>query len=298
LGQGVKKSLIILLFLFLLTPGNGAAAATFTDEVGRKVDATGVPQRIISVAPSITETLFALGLGDRVVGVSSYCKYPPEALKKEKIGGYVNPSLEKIVALKPDLVVAIAEGDLKAFVDKLAGLKIPVFIVNPADVFGVLTSIQNIGKATYSSRAAQKLTRTMEERIRAVQKKTQGRPRPRVLQVLSMDPLLSVGKGTFVDDLIRLGGGRNVAEDAAGKYPRLSMEEVLAQNPEVILLASMNSQDEMAEERRYWQRWKTLAAARNGRIHAIDSDLILRPSPRIVDGLEEVARAIHPGAFQ
>jgi iron complex transport system substrate-binding protein len=101
-----------------------------------------------------------------------------------------------------------------------------------------------------------------------------------------MDPLLSVGKGTFVDDLIRLAGGRNIAEQAGGKYPRLSMEEVLAQNPEIILLASMNSQDAMAEERRYWQRWKSLPAVRNGRIYAVDSDLILRPSPRIVEGLE------------
>jgi iron complex transport system substrate-binding protein len=291
--RGALLFLVLLLFF-----GNRSLAATFTDEVGRKVEVAGVPQRIISVAPSITETLFALGLGDRVVGVSSYCKYPPEALKKEKIGGYVNPSLEKIVALKPDLVVAIAEGDLRAFVDKLAGLKIPVFIVNPADVSGVLTSIRNIGNVTSSSPAARKLTRTMEERIRAVQARIQGRPRTRVLQVLSLDPLLSVGKGTFVDDLIRLAGGRNIAEDAGGKYPRLSMEEVLAQNPEVILLAAMNSPDLMAEERRYWQRWKTLSAVRNGRIRAVDSDLILRPSPRIVDGLEEIARAIHPEAFQ
>ena len=126
----------------------------------------------------------------------------------------------------------------------------------------------------------------------------QGRPRPRVLHVLNFDPLISAGKGTFVDDLIRLGGGRNLAEKAPGRYPRFSLEEVLAQDPEVILLASMKSQDPMTEQRRWWGRWKGLSAVKQGRIYVLDSDLIHRPSPRIVDGLEGVARAIHPEAFK
>jgi iron complex transport system substrate-binding protein len=118
------------------------------------------------------------------------------------------------------------------------------------------------------------------------------------LHVLNFDPLISAGKGTFVDDLIRLAGGRNIAEKATGKYPRFSMEEVLAQDPEVIILASMKSQDPLTEERRQWERWKTLSAVRQGRIVVLDPDLIHRPSPRIVDGLEEMARVLHPEAFK
>jgi iron complex transport system substrate-binding protein len=294
----VKRHFIILLFFLLCGIEGQGLAATFTDEVGRKVEVKGPPQRIVSVAPSVTEILFALGLGDRLVGVSSYCQFPPEALRKEKVGGYINPSLEKIVALRPDLVIGIAEGDLKTFVDRLAGLQIPVYITHPKDVSGVLASMENIGRVTFSLESARKITRRMKERIEAVEAKVRGRPRPRVLHVLNFDPLLSAGKGTFVDDLIRLAGGRNIAEKASGKYPRFSMEEVLAQDPEVIVLASMKSQDPLNEERRQWERWKTLSAVRRGRIVVLDPDLIHRPSPRIVDGLEEMARALHPEAFK
>ena len=296
-GGGEIRNCLFLILLFISISSN-ASGATFTDEIGRKVEMKGPPQRIVSVAPNVTETLFALGLGDRLVGVSSYCQFPPEALKKEKIGGYINPSLEKIVALRPDLVIGIAEGDLKTFVEKLAKLKIPVYIINPKNVSGVITSIQHIGGVTYSAQAAQRVTQAMKERIQAVQIKIQGRPHPRVLHVLNFDPLISAGRGTFVDDLIRLAGGRNIAETAQGKYPRFSLEEVLAMDPEVIILASMRSDDPLTEQRRWWERWKTISAVRHGRIHVLNSDLIHRPSPRIVDGLEEVAKAIHPEAFK
>lgn len=295
---GCRLQIVLVIILFILIGGGNSFAATFTDEVGRKLEVQGSPQRIVSVAPSVTETLFALGLGDRLVGVSSYCQFPPEALKKEKVGGYINPSLEKIVALRPDLVIGIAEGDLKTFVDKLAKLKIPVYITNPKNVSEVITSMQHIGEVTYSAQSAQRVTQAMKERIQAIRTKVQGRPHPRVLHVLNFEPLISAGKGTFVDDLIRLGGGRNIAETAQGKYPRFSLEEVLAVDPEVIILASMRSDDPLNEQRRWWERWKTISAVRQGRIHVLNSDLIHRPSPRIVDGLEQVARAIHPEAFK
>ncbi|MFH1758716.1 MAG: cobalamin-binding protein [Pseudomonadota bacterium] len=289
------STLLIRLLLFI---SSNVYGATFTDEVGRKLEVPGSPQRIVSVAPSVTETLFALGLGDRLVGVSSYCQFPPEALKKEKVGGYINPSLEKIVALRPDLVIGIAEGDLKTFVDRLAKLKIPVYITNPQNVSGVITSMQHIGKVTSSARSAQRVTQAIKKRVQAIQTKVQGRLHPRVLHVLNFEPLISAGKGTFVDDLIRLGGGRNIAETAQGKYPRFSLEEVLAVDPEVIILASMRSDDPLTEQRQWWERWKNITAVRQGRIHVLNSDLIHRPSPRIVDGLEQVARAIHPEAFK
>jgi iron complex transport system substrate-binding protein len=294
----MNKLFLFLIFFLLGGSGDKAFGTTFIDEAGREVEVKGPPQRIVSVAPSVTEILFALGLGGRVAGVSVYCQFPPEALKKEKIGGYINPSLEKIVALKPDLVIGIAEGDLKSFVDKLAGLKIPVYIANPQNVSEVLNSIQKIGEATFSSPAAGKVVAGMKERIQGIQSRVRGRPQFRVLHILNFDPLISAGKGTFVDDLIRLAGGRNLAEKAQGRYPRFSMEEVLAQDPEVILLASMKSQDPMTEQRQWWERWKTVSAVKHNRIYVLDSDLIHRPSPRIVDGLEQVARAIHPEVFK
>ncbi|MGE5252810.1 MAG: ABC transporter substrate-binding protein [Planctomycetaceae bacterium] len=288
----------IFLSVLLFGTGAKAPAATFTDEVGRTVEVNGPPRRIVSVAPNVTEILFALGLGGRLVGVTTYCQYPPEALKIEKIGGYINPSLERIVALRPDLVVGIAEGDLRTFVDKLTALKIPVYIANPRDALDVLTSIRKIGEITFAPEPARKIVRSMEEKMQSIRGKVQGRPRPRVLHILDFNPLISAGKGTFVDDLIRLGGGRNVAETAAGKYPRFSMEEVLVQDPEVILLSSMKSQDPLVKQRRWWERWKTISAVKHGRIYVLDSDLIHRPSPRMGEGLEQVARAIHPEAFK
>jgi len=201
------------------------------------------------------------------------------------------------VALKPDLVMGIAEGDLKSFVDKLASLKIPVYIANPQNVPEVMTSIQKIGEVTLSSPSAAKIVGEMKGRIQEVQDRVRGKPQVRVLHILNFDPLISAGKGTFVDDLIRLSGGRNLAEKAQGRYPRFSMEEVLAQDPEVILLASM-TQDPMTEQRQWWGRWKTLSAVKQNRIYVLDSDLIHRPSPRIAAGLEQVARAIHPEAFK
>ena len=294
----MKRLFIILFISLLLGMGERALSATFTDEVGRRVEVTEAPRRIVSVAPNVTEILFTLGLGDRLVGVSTYCQYPPEALKIEKVGGYINPSLEKIVALRPDLVVGIAEGDLRTFVDRLAALKIPVYIANPRDALEVLTSIRKIGEITFAQEPAGKIVRSMEEKIRRIQDRVQGRPRPRVLHILDFNPLISAGKGTFVDDLIRLGGGRNVAETATGKYPRFSMEEVLVQDPEVILLASMKSQDPLVKQRRWWERWKAISAVKQGRIYVLDSDLIHRPSPRMVEGLEQVAKAIHPEVFK
>jgi iron complex transport system substrate-binding protein len=294
----LKKHLIILFIFILSGMGDRALSATFTDEVGRTVEVSGPPQRIVSVAPNVTEILFALGLEDRLVGVSNYCQYPPEAKKIEKIGGYINPSLEKIVALRPDLVVGIAEGDLRTFVDKLAGLKVPVYIANPRDALEVLTSIRKIGEVTFAPEPARRIVRSMEEKIRSIRDKVQGRRRPRVLHILDFNPLISAGKGTFVDDLIRLGGGRNVAEAATGKYPRFSMEEVLVQDPEVILLASMKSGDPLVKQRRWWERWKTISAVKQGRVYVLDSDLIHRPSPRMAEGLEKVAKAIHPEAFK
>jgi len=177
-------------------------------------------------------------------------------------------------------------------------LKIPVYIANPRDTLEVLNSIRKIGEVTFAADRAREIVRAMEARIERVRRRVQGRSRPRVLHVLDFNPLIGAGKGTFIDDLIRISGGRNLAENAAGKYPRFSLEEILIQDPEVILLASMKSRDPLVRQRNWWRRWKKISAVKEGRIHVLDSDLVHRPSPRMVEGLEEVARAIHPEAFK
>ncbi|MFH0813119.1 MAG: cobalamin-binding protein [Pseudomonadota bacterium] len=295
---GCRLQIVLVIILFILIGGGNSFAATFTDEVGRKVEIQAPPQRLISLAPSVTEILFAIGLGERVVGVSTYCNYPPEARKKEKIGGYITPSLEKIISLRPDFVVGTADGGLKTVVEKLAGLGIPVYVTNPKSIPGVMASIQKIGEATFSQPAAARVVASMKEKIQIIQKKVQGRPRLRVLHILAYNPLISSGKGTFVHDLIQLAGGANIAEKAKGKHPRYSMEEIITQDPQVIILSSMKSRDPLAEQRPWWDRWKEISAVRLGRIYVVDADLIHRPSPRIMDGLEEMARGIHPEAFK
>ncbi len=253
---------------------------------------------MIAIAPSVTETLFALGLGEKIVGVSSYCNFPPEALKKEKVGGYITPSLEKIISLRPDLVFQTADGDLKAFVNRLAGLGIPVYITNPRSLSETLKAILKIGEVTFSLPAAQTLVESMRAKLIGVREKVAGLPRLRVLHAMSVDPLISSGRGTFVHDLIVLAGGENIAAGAQGKHPLLSMEEVIARDPQVIILSSMLSNEPMTAQKRWWERYREISAVRTGRIQVIQADLILRPSPRIVDGLVEVARAIHPEAFK
>jgi iron complex transport system substrate-binding protein len=289
---------ILLFFLLLFGMREIGLAVTFSDELGRKVIIAHPPQRIISIAPSVTEILFALDLGERIVGVSSYCNYPPEAKRKERVGGYINPSMEKIVALHPDLVIQTADGDLKTFVDRLASLGIPIYITNPRSVTEVMDSILRIGEVTSTSKGAQNLVSSMGQKIQDIQRRVQGQPQPRVLHAMSVDPLISSGKGTFVHDLILLAGGKNVAETARGKHPQLSMEEVMARDPEVILLSAMLSSDSLQEQKKWWQRWREISAVRSGRIYAVEADLILRPSPRIVKGLKEVARALHPELFK
>ena len=285
---------ILLSFLSLFGLREVGLAVPFTDELGRKVMVVHPPQRIISIAPSVTEILFALNLGERIVGVSSYCNYPPEAKQKERVGGYINPSMEKIVALHPDLVIQTADGDLKTFVDRLTSLGIPIYITNPRSVNEVMDSILKIGAVTFTTKGAENLVGSMREKIQDIQRRVQGQPQPRVLHAMSVDPLISSGKGTFVHDLILLAGGRNVAENARGKHPQLSMEEVISRDPEVILLSAMLSSDSLQDQKKWWQRWREISAVRSERIYGVEADLILRPSPRIVKGLEEIARALHP----
>ncbi len=258
-------------------------ARTVKDELNRSIRVPIHPQRIVSLAPSITETIFALGAGDRVVGVTTFCDYPPEAITKEKIGDTVRPNIEKIIALKPDLVIVSTSSQLEQVVANLGALGIPVYVSNPRNLDGVLSSINGIGELIGEQARASELTANLRARIEAVKQITGSESRPRVLFILGTEPLITVGGGTFIDDLIARAGGLSISSDAGGEYPQYSLETAVAKQPEVIFISSGVELP---------ARLKQTPAAEAGRVYRLDDNLVLRPGPRVVDGLEQMAARI------
>ena len=285
----IKKLLILItLTLFL-------GEVTLAEE---KIKVDPEPMRIISMAPSLTETIYALGLGSRVVGVTSFCNYPPEARGKEKIGGFSNPNLEKIVSLKPDLILATLDGNRKEVIDKLKELGLTVNVTNPRNIEEILSSIIRIGQATYRQKRAEELVGSMRRRIETVVKSVKGLRKPPVLFIYGEDPLIAAGPGTFANDLIRLAGGRNISGDSRIPYPKYNFEEILIKKPELIFISSMGTTGKApAKIIERWKKWPSIPAITKEQVYLINGDLIDRPGPRIVEGLEILARRIHPEVF-
>ncbi len=271
-------------------------AREVTDETGRRIQVPEHPERIISLAPSITETLYALGVEDRLVGDTNYCDFPPEAKLKPHVGNLLNPSLEKIVSLKPDLVLGDAESNRLQTADQLERLGIPLYGLRAHNVADTLKSIEDVGQILGSEAQAAALAAKLRARVQAVEQRVSGRPRPRVLFVVWYQPLITAGPDTFVADVIRLAGGESIANDLRGEWPHMSLEDVVARDPDIILFPRTEAfAPDLAEFRRL-PGWKDLRAVKEGRLEFI-SDAINRPSPRLVDALEEVAAILHPEAF-
>lgn len=266
---------------------------TFTDGLGRKISIKPNPQRIISLAPSVTEILFALGLGDRIAGVTSYCDFPEEARSKEKIGDTLHPNLERIIALKPDLVIISTASQLEELMRRLDQLGVPVYVTNPRTVGETVASIQNIGEATGAGSRGAEIAADLRQRIDAVEMRIKGLPKPRVLYLLQTDPLITAGRNTFINDLIKLAGGESISRDEAADYPQFSRETVIARAPEVIVAPTSHGQDFVREED-LRRDFSATPAVRTNRIIKVNSDWVDRPGPRIVDGLEQLARGLHP----
>jgi iron complex transport system substrate-binding protein len=272
------------------------APRTFVDDLGRRVYLAQPPTRVVSLAPSVTEMLYAIGSGDVVVGVTPYCDYPPEARAKPKVG-YTHPNLESIVALQPDLVLAPSEFLRADMLHKLEQLKIPAFLLEAKTIEDVLSQIQTLGRMLGRSASADAVAAQMRERLTEIKTRAVILPHPRVLYVLNSDPLITVGPGSFIHQLIELAGGTNVASRANTAYPRLNMEEVIKADPELLVFPIGELEGVPDSEQQLWQRWTTLSAVRHSRFYRIDSNLLNRPGPRIVQGLEALARIIHPEAF-
>jgi iron complex transport system substrate-binding protein len=269
---------------------------TFIDAMGRKLFVAKPPGRVVSMAPSVTEILYALGLEDALVAVTPFCDYPPDAQRKTHLGG-THPSAEQILALKSDLVLVPEDFIQPDLLQSLDRVKIPVFVLKAAQMEDVLGQIQTLARMFNRGKAGDELVGTIRQRVRLVKERTQSLGRPRVLYVLNTDPLQTVGPGSFIHQLIEAAGGTNIVGETSTAYPRLAMEEVQARDPEILVFPVGASEGIPVEEQQQWRRWSNLSAVKRNRFVGIPSVLLDRPGPRLVEGLELLAQAIHPEAF-
>ena len=274
-----------------------AAVRIVTDEMGRAVRVPLEVRRIVSLAPNMTETIYALGAQDRLVGVSSYCDWPAEAQQKAKVGGTTNPSIEQIVALKPDLVLAAKTANRLETVEALERLGIPVWTNNPQTVDDVFSSTRRIAELIGADAAGDALVEKLRVRLADLRSRLEGRPPKTVLFVVWHDPLITIGRNTFLADAVRTAGA-TLAVDLEQDWPRLSLEEVVRVQPEYLVFAASHSQEikPTLEDLRTRPGWRSLNAVRDARA-AVISDAVNRPAPRLIDAIEELARQLHPEAF-
>jgi iron complex transport system substrate-binding protein len=268
------------------------------DEFGRTIRVPLLPSRIVSLAPSLTETLYALGVQDRLVGDTDYCDYPPDAQKKRKVGGPINPNLEEIAALHPDLVLVTKEINRLDTVRALDTLGIPTYATHAQNVDEILSTTQKLAVLLGVPETGKSLTADLEARLSALHAKLDGLPPSRVLFVVWTHPLISVGKNTFIADALSKADAASIV-DATQDWPQMNLEEVVRLQPEYLVFAASHPDSAARdfESLSVLPGWKLLDAVRNRRF-AVISDAVNRPAPRIVSAIEDLARQLHPAAFQ
>jgi iron complex transport system substrate-binding protein len=281
----------------IVTPATPATREV-TDEAGRTVRVPVAPMRIISLAPSLTETIYAIGLQDRLVGDTDFCDYPPDAQKKPKVGGGINPNLEVIASLHPDLVLVTYNFNRLETVRALDALGIPSYSTDPRTVDEIVTSTEKLADVLGVPDAGKSLGDDLQRRLAAVQTKLGSLPATRVLFIVWTQPLMSVGKGTFIADALRKAGANSIVESSQD-WPQMNLEEVVHLQPDYLIFTSShddagaNDFDTLAVK----PGWRLLDAVHN-RHFAVMSDAVIRPAPRIVSAIEDLARQLHPEAFQ
>lgn len=294
----------------LVSPSCKAWPRTFIDDLGNTVTFAWAPRRIITLQPNLAEIVAVVGALDQLVGVTEFCEYPPEAADKPKIGGTTNPSLEKIVGLQPDLVLA-NRGNDKAFIKRLQELGISVLSYDPQALPDVIELVGRLGEVTGNEQQAEQAAQDLQERYEAVLDQSQTRPGPplRVLFVVSWEQLFVAGATSFADDMITTCGGQNAVRqmrnvDQNRPWPQVSREAVVAANPQVVICSSVHGRPPAAEADRILRRleadpgWQQVAAVRHGQVHLLDDDLVTIPGPRLVEGLEEISRLLAQAADQ
>ena len=266
------------------------------DEAGRKVTLPVKIERIVSLAPNLTEIVYAVGAGDQLVGDTEYCDYPAAAKSVAKIGDTVHPSVERIIALKPQIVLVSTASQLEAFTRQLDQQNIAVYVTNPGSLDEVFHSITVLGDLFGRSEQARLITNDLRKRADAVEAKIRGSKPVSVFYQVSGEPLYTIGRDAYLTDLVRRAGGVSVTTDVPGAFPRYSDEAALAARPEAIILPSGGSMG--AANSTVAGPLRSSPAALNNRIYKINDDHLSRPGPRLVDGLEEMARELHPEAFK
>jgi iron complex transport system substrate-binding protein len=291
-GRAGVGLILVMVLAGLALPRDGAAGEV-TDMLGRRVRIPDRAARIVSLAPSITETVFVLGDGERLVGVTDYCDYPPEARGKPRVGGISTPSFEAILALRPDLVLATSESNYAEHVERLSSLGLPVYVIRPIDFETVLESIERIGGVLGREALARARVDSMRRDADAIGRAVAGAPRPRVLYVVWPNPLIAPGRATLITELLQRAGGESVTGAEPLAYPRLSLETVVERRPDRIIVGR-HGQGSAEDLLRGWERLTAIAAVREGRVYAVDGDVVHRPGPRMIEALRALARVIHP----
>ncbi len=295
----MKKFNLIMVLSLLLILLTGIVEASYpikvVDDLDNLVIVSEKPMRIVSLAPSHTEILFALGLEDRIVGRTDYCDYPAEASKITSVGGYSQPSVETIMAVQPDLVFA-SFGNPDELLNQLRELGIPVLGYDPQTLEDTMNLIWEMSKVTGTEEKATELIANMRERINVVKTLVKDADRPLVFWEVWHDPLYTAGSGTFIDDLITIAGGVNLAADTQSPWPVYNLEVLLMRNPDVYIA----TQDQWSSPGNIPERpgFDQLKAVQTGRVYIVDANPVNRPGPRLIDGLEMIVRAIHPELFE
>jgi iron complex transport system substrate-binding protein len=276
----------------LATAANTAPTRQVTDDLGRTVVVPGKITRVVSLAPNLTENIFAVGAGDRLVGVTTFCNYPEPAKQIAKIGDTMNPNIETIVALKPDVVFVSTASQIETFMQTLDRNGIAVYVTNPDSLDGVVKNLRQLGELFGTSSEADKTANGLTQRIAALDAKLAGVKRVPVFVQISNEPLFTIGKQSFLTAALDKAGAVSVTADVETAYPKLSKETAVVLNPEAIILS--DSEDNR-EPNSIFARERLIG---NGRVYRVNADLLSRPGPRLVDALEEIARDLHPDIFK
>lgn len=309
-----KGALFVACFTLLLvgcqkpsapeSPQSGAVPMRIvTDDLGRRITIPTRITRAVSTAPSVTENIFAVGAGDRLVGVTTFCNYPEEAKAIPKIGDTMTPNMETIVALKPDVVFVSTASQIEAFMKTLEQNGIAVYVTDPASLEGVIQGLKQLAAIFNTEERAKSLIDDLENRSLALRvftlnrDETEARYETRVMPVptfvqISKEPLFTVGKSSFVTEVVARAGGRSVTADVDSAYPKLSKETALALQPEAIIISESPDNQEPNEV------FRNSPAVKNGRVYKINADLLSRPGPRLIDALEQIAKFLHPEKFR
>jgi ABC-type Fe3+-hydroxamate transport system substrate-binding protein len=285
------KRLLSLLSLTALLARPCFAGRTLTDEMGRTVVAPDHPHRVICLMPTVTDTVFALGAGDDVVGISDYTKYPAAALTKPSVGDLIKPSIETILSLHPDLVIGTQPKGPMEVTDQLERVGIPIFLVSPHGIAGIFHSVETIGMALNRTPQADALIHSLQKRVDAVRARTKGQPAPRVFMPIWYDPITTIGKNAFITEIIEAAGGRSVTDDLSTEWPQISMEVVLERAPDALLLVHGGKTTLQVLQDR--PGWSSMTAIKAHRAFYVD-DRINFASPIAIDALEDLAKQFHP----